>query len=144
MTFSVQSKNPAFILSSFLFKRFFHSTEKKEALFNYSVVTVKLNQPSPSWEHDEGLGETEIVVQDPISLLPVSGVLTEEVDKRRKGDRESRRKKKERKEKIRAGKKYWLDASINVRVESPCILWHKRSFGLHILLIKNSLISKSM
>lgn len=41
---------------------------------------MKLNQPSPSWEHDERLGKTEIVVQDPISLLAVSGELTAEED----------------------------------------------------------------
>jgi hypothetical protein len=98
-------ENPAFILWYFCFKGFLYPTKKKEILFNYSVVTVELNQPSPSWEHDERLGETEIVVQDPISLLAVSGELTE---RWREEERGQGRLKKKRKAKSTAWKKYCL------------------------------------
>jgi len=57
--------------------RFVLSHSKERNTFQLQCTYYKV-ESSPIWERDERLGETENVVQDPISLLPVSGDLTEE------------------------------------------------------------------
>jgi len=73
--FSAQNKIP-YPFCDLSESRFVSSHSKERNTFQLQCSYFKV-ESSPIWERDERLGETENVVQDPISLLPVSGDLTE-------------------------------------------------------------------
>jgi len=88
--------------------RFVSSHSKERNTFQLQCSYYKV-ESSPIWERDESLGETENVVQDPISLLPVSGDLTEKEVGGKRGERLEGRKRKDREQErgnTRGGKKY--------------------------------------